>query len=83
MISFKVVYLSMYWSDRRATGEPVPEDKWRTMADGYLTEMEAVEEASRWAREGKQVHAVVKVTEERVIVIDPVETYKPGIEDRR
>lgn len=71
MISFKVVYLSLYWSDMLASGLDVPADRWRMAVEHFGSQADALQYAILRAHATKQAYRVVEVTERAVITIDP------------
>ena len=69
---WKVVYLTVYWSDMYAANPTsVPADKWFPAVDYFSRQDDALTYAARKAHATQQVYRVVEVTERPCITIDP------------
>lgn len=70
MSTFKVEYLSVYWSCQYGT-EEVPEDRWRTAVEHFTSQQAAFLYATRKAHDTGQVYRVCEVICRPAIIIDP------------
>lgn len=79
---WRVDYLTCYWSDMHNAGLPVAESAWQPTGHECRDQAEALQYAARQAAATKQVYAIVKITYERVVVLDGLHMAKPGFSDR-